>query len=155
MAGSAPLGDGRPALGTEGDGPSRTRLPPRLAVAPLPRAISGDGRPPRPSATTSASKKRRNTFVAPTRPPAARPGGVLPRQDLNVGVDPSGARPCQVHDAALAPGTFLPRQLHQAPPPGPRLPAPQRHEAPQSGSVFTSARRKAQTSSFFEPAQLL
>ncbi|CAN6234559.1 unnamed protein product [Urochloa humidicola] len=161
MAGSAPLEDGWPALGTEGDGFSRPRPPPRLAVAPLPRTISGDGRPPRPSATTSTSKKRRNTFVAPTRPPAARPGGVLPRQDLNVGVDPSGARPRHpvpstppVPDAALAPRAFLPRQLHQAPPPGPRLPAPQRHEAPQSGSVFTSTVRKAQTPCFSEPAQL-
>ncbi|CAN6349201.1 unnamed protein product [Urochloa humidicola] len=152
MAGSAPMGDGWPALGTEGDGSSRTRPPPRLAVAPLPRAISGDGRPPRPSATTSATKKRRNTFVAPTRPPAARPNGVLPRPDLNAGVDPSGTRPRQVPDAA--PGTFLPHQLYQAPPPGPRLPGPQRHEAPESGSVFTGAGRMAQTPSFSEPAQL-
>ncbi|CAN6206146.1 unnamed protein product [Urochloa humidicola] len=153
MAGSTPPGDGRSALGTEGDGSSQTRLPPRLAVTPLPRAISGDRRPPRPSATTSASKKRRNTFVAPTRPPAPCPGGVLPRQDLNARVDPDGARPRQVPDAVLAPGAFLPCQLYQAPPPGPRLPAPQRH-APQSGSVFTGAGRKAQTPSFSEPTQL-
>ncbi|KAG2570744.1 hypothetical protein PVAP13_7KG016654 [Panicum virgatum] len=47
MDGSAPLGDGRLAWGTDSDGPSRTRPPPRLAGAPLPRSISGDGRPPR------------------------------------------------------------------------------------------------------------
>ncbi|CAO2153066.1 unnamed protein product [Urochloa humidicola] len=64
MAGSAPLGDGRPVWGTDDDGSSRTRAPQCLAGAPLPHGISGDGHPPSPSATTSESKKRRSTFVA-------------------------------------------------------------------------------------------
>ncbi|CAN6196162.1 unnamed protein product [Urochloa humidicola] len=68
MDGSTPLGDGRPAWGGESDGASRTMLPPRMAGAP--RGISGDGLPPRPSAGTSVSKKRRSTFVVPSRPPA-------------------------------------------------------------------------------------
>ena len=79
MDGSAPLGDGRPAWGTDSDGPSRTRPPSRLAGAPLPRGISGDGRPPRSTAPTLASKKRRSTFVAPTRLAGPFSGGVLPR----------------------------------------------------------------------------
>ncbi|CAL4986232.1 unnamed protein product [Urochloa decumbens] len=119
--------------------------PPRLAGAP--RGISGDGRPPWPAAATTASKKRRSTFVAPTRPTAPRPGVVLPRQDFNAWVDPTAVRPRQVPNAALAPGTSLPRQLFQAPPPGPRLPAPLSHEAPNAG-------RKAQTPSFSEPGRL-
>ena len=154
MAGSAPLGDGLPAWGGASDGPSRTRPPPRLTGAPLPRGISGDGRPPRPAAPTSASKKRRSPFVAPTRLAGPPPGGVLPRQNLDAKVDPVGVRPRQVPDAALAPGAFLPRQLFQSLPPGPLLPAPLRHEAPYRSSVFTGAGRKAQTPSFSEPAQL-
>ncbi|CAL4885618.1 unnamed protein product [Urochloa decumbens] len=147
MAGSEPdhaaaaLGRGAAAPGR--DGPSRTM--PLLAGAP--RGISGDGRPPRPAAATTASKKRRSTFVAPTRPAAPRLGVVLPRQDFNAWVDPAAVRPRQVPDAALAPRTFLPRQLFQAPPPGPRLPAPLSHEAPSAG-------RKAQTPSFSEPGRL-
>ncbi|CAL4940813.1 unnamed protein product [Urochloa decumbens] len=147
MAGSEPdhaaaaLGRGAAAPGR--DGPSRTM--PLLAGAP--RGISGDGRPPRPAAATTASKKRRSTFVAPTRPTAPRLGVVLPRQDFNAWVDPAAVRPRQVPDAALAPRTFLPRQLFQAPPPGPRLPAPLSHEAHSAG-------RKAQTPSFSEPGRL-
>ena len=139
-----------PAWGIDSDGQSRTRPPPRLAGAPLPRGISGDGRPPWPAAPTSASKKRRSTFVAPTRPACPHPGGILPRQNHDAGVDPGGVRPRQVPDA---PGALLPRQLFQSPPPGPLLPAPLRHE-PYRGSVFTGAGRKAQTPSFSEPAQL-
>ncbi|CAN6162399.1 unnamed protein product [Urochloa humidicola] len=137
MVGSAPLGDGRPAWSTISDGPSRTKPSSRVAEVPLPCAISGDGRHPRPTTPTSASKKRRSTFVAPTRPTGPRPGGVVPWQDLNAGVDPFGIRPRQFPDAALAPGVFLPCQLFQAPPTGP------------------NAGRKAQTPSFSEPAQLL
>ncbi|CAL5089832.1 unnamed protein product [Urochloa decumbens] len=159
MAGSEPdhaaAAPGRGSATPDRDGPSRTM--PLLAGAP--RGISGDGRPPRPTAATTASKKRRSTFVAPTRPAAPRPGVVLPRQDFNAWVDPAVVRPRQVPDAALAPGTFLPRQLFQAPPPGPRLPAPLSHEAPvdrrlHHGSVFTGAGRKAQTPSFSEPGRL-
>ncbi|CAN6334068.1 unnamed protein product [Urochloa humidicola] len=78
MAGSAPLEDGGPAM-------AWSRPLPRLAGAPLPCGISGDGHPPRPVAPTSTSKKRRSTFVAPTRPAAPRPGGVVTRQDLGAG----------------------------------------------------------------------
>ncbi|CAL4920563.1 unnamed protein product [Urochloa decumbens] len=157
MAGSAPLGDGGPAWGTGRDG---TRPPPpRLAGPPLPCSISGDGRPPRPAAPTSTSKKRRSSFVAPTGPAAPRPGGGLPRQGLGGGLHPGGVRPRNVPDAALAPGAFVPRQLFDAPPPGPRLPSPPRHEAPvyrplHHGSVFTGVGRKAPTPSFSEPAHL-
>ncbi|CAN6181262.1 unnamed protein product [Urochloa humidicola] len=154
MAGSTPLGDEGPAWGTDGGGSSRTRPTPRMARAPLPRGISGEGRPSRPSATTSASKKRRSTFVVPTRPAGPRPGGVQPHQNLDGGLDPFGGRPRQFPDAALAPGAFRPRQLFEAPLPGPRLPSPLWPEAPQSGSVFTSTGRKAQAPSFSEPAQL-
>ncbi|CAN6282675.1 unnamed protein product [Urochloa humidicola] len=159
MAGSTPLGDGGPAWGTDSGGTSRTRPPPRMAGAPLPRGISDEGRPPRPSATTSASKKRRSTFVVPSLPSAPRPGGVIPRQDLGGGLDPGGVRPRHVPDAMLAPSAFLPRQLFEAPPPGPRLPSPLRHEAAvdrrlHRGSVFTGAGKKAQAPSFSEPAQL-
>ena len=140
-----------PAWGIDNDGHSRTRPPPRLAGAPLPRGISGDGRPPWPAAPTSASKKRRSTFMAPTWPAGPHPAGILPRQNHDAGVDPGGVRPRQVPDA---PGALLPRQLFQSPPPGPLLPAPLRHEAPYRGSVFTGAGRKAQTPSFSEPAQL-
>ncbi|CAN6362272.1 unnamed protein product [Urochloa humidicola] len=44
MSGSAPLGDGRMACGTDRDGPSWTRAPPRVNGAPLPHDISGNGR---------------------------------------------------------------------------------------------------------------
>jgi len=40
MTGSAPLGDGRPAWGTDNDGLSRTRPPPHLAGASLKHRIS-------------------------------------------------------------------------------------------------------------------
>ncbi|CAO2206131.1 unnamed protein product [Urochloa humidicola] len=153
MARSAPLRDGRTTCGTDRDGPSRTRSPLRVAEVPLPRGISGDGHPPWPAATTTTAKKRRSTFVAPTLPVVPRPGGVVPRQDLDAGVDPFGDRPRQCPDATLAPGAFLPRQVFQAPPTGPRLPAPLR-PAPHSGSVFTGAGKKAQTPIFSEPAQL-
>ncbi|CAN6250126.1 unnamed protein product [Urochloa humidicola] len=96
MAGSTPLGDVGPAWGTDGGGTSRTRPPPRVAGAPLPRGISGEGRPPRPAAPTSASKKRRSTFVVPSLPSAPRPGGVLSRQDLGGELDPGGVRPRHV-----------------------------------------------------------
>ncbi|CAL5000719.1 unnamed protein product [Urochloa decumbens] len=96
MAGSEP---DHAAAAPGRDGPSRTM--PLLAGAP--RGISGDGRPPRPAAATTTSKKRRSTFVAPTRPAAPRPGVVLPRQ------------------------------LFQAPPPAPRLPAPLSHQEPSAG----------------------
>ncbi|CAM0152632.1 unnamed protein product [Urochloa decumbens] len=161
MAGSAPLGDGGPAWGTDKDEPSRTRPPPRLAGPPLPCGISGDGRPPRPAAPTSTSKKRRSTFVAPTRPAARRPDGDLPRQDLGATPCqvPDGVWPRQVPDHALAPGAFVPRQLFEAPPPVARLPSPLRHErrqegASHAGSVFTGASRKGQAPSYSEPAQL-
>ena len=62
MTGSAPLGDGRPAWGTDSDGPSRTRPPPRLDGAPLPRGISGDGRPPRPAASNRFNTERRRAL---------------------------------------------------------------------------------------------
>nr|CAB3480207.1 unnamed protein product [Digitaria exilis] len=153
MARSAPLGNGEPYWGSDGDGSSRNRLPRRLAGPLPPHTNSGDGHPPRSSAGTSASKKRRSTFVAPTRPPAPRPGGVLPCRDLNAGVDPVGVRQQQAPDDALAPGAFLRRQLFEAPPPGPRLPSPLRHEPPR-GSIFTDARKKYQTPSFSEPARL-
>ncbi|CAO2162252.1 unnamed protein product [Urochloa humidicola] len=65
MAGSSPLGDGRPAWGCESDGPSRIMSPPRLVGAP--RGISSDGLPLRPSASTSASKKRRTLHSPPPR----------------------------------------------------------------------------------------
>ncbi|CAN6244208.1 unnamed protein product [Urochloa humidicola] len=91
MAGSAPLGDGGPAWATDGGGTSRIWTPSRVAGAPLPRGISGDGRPPRPSATTSASRKRRLMFVAPTRPSSPRPGGVQ-----ETAVDPGDVRPRHV-----------------------------------------------------------
>ncbi|CAO2209842.1 unnamed protein product [Urochloa humidicola] len=153
MAGSAPLGDGRTALGTDGDGPSRSRPPPHVAGPLLPRGISGDRLPPRPATTTKAAKKRRSTFVAPTRPAVPRPGGVVPRQDLDARVDPFGVRRRDCPDAAVAPGAFLPRQVFQAPPTGPHLPAPLL-PAPHSGSIFAGAGRRAQTPSFSEPAQL-
>ncbi|KAF8711215.1 hypothetical protein HU200_029231 [Digitaria exilis] len=153
MARSGPLGKGEPSWGSDGDGSSRNRLPGRLAGPPPPHANSGNGRPPRPSAGTSASKKRRSTFVAPTRPPAHRPGGVLPCLDLNAGVDLVGVRQQQAPDDALAPGAFLRRQLFEAPPPGSRLPSPLRHEPPR-GSVFTDASKNYQTPSSSEPARL-
>ncbi|CAN6334324.1 unnamed protein product [Urochloa humidicola] len=157
MAGSGPLGDGQHAWGCESDGPSQSMPPPRLAEAP--RGISGDGLPPRPSASTSTSKKRRSSFVVPSRPPAPHPGGVLPRLDAAPRQVPGGVRPRHVPDATLAPSAFLPRQLFEAPPPGPRLPSPLRHEAAvdrrlHRGSVFTGASKKAQAPSFSEPAQL-
>ena len=62
MTGSAPLGDGRPAWGTDGDGPSRTKPPPRLDGAPLPRGISSDGRPPRPAASNRFNTERRRAL---------------------------------------------------------------------------------------------
>ncbi|CAN6217836.1 unnamed protein product [Urochloa humidicola] len=65
MAGSSPLGDGRPAWGCESDGPSRIMPSPCLAGAP--RGISGDGLPPRPSASTSASKKHCTLHSSPPR----------------------------------------------------------------------------------------
>ncbi|CAO2209987.1 unnamed protein product [Urochloa humidicola] len=153
MAGSAPLGDGRPAWGAESDGQSRTRPYPRLAVAPPPCANSDNGRPPRPAATTCASKKRRSTFVAPSLSSAPRLGGVLSRQDLGGGLDPDGVLSRQ------DPGALLPRQLFEAPPPGPRLPSPLRHEAALDrrllrDSVFTGAGRNALAPSFSEPARL-
>ncbi|CAO2179849.1 unnamed protein product [Urochloa humidicola] len=158
MAGSAPLEDGGPVWGADRDEPSRSRPPPRLAGAPLPCGISGDGRPPRPAAPTSTSKKRRSTFVAPTRPAAPRPGGVVPRQDLGAG----GVRPREIPNAALAPScsqrqipdALLPRQLFPMPPPVPHLPSPLRHGAAHPGFDFTGAGRKAQTPSFSEPAHL-
>ncbi|KAF8667136.1 hypothetical protein HU200_053323 [Digitaria exilis] len=115
--------------------------------------MSGDGRPPRPSASTSAAKKRRSTFVAPTRQPAPRPGGFVPGLDLAAGVDPGGIRPRQLPDTARAPGAFLARQLFEAPPPAPGLLSPLRHEG-QHGSVFTGAGKKSQTPSISEPARL-
>ncbi|CAO1948871.1 unnamed protein product, partial [Urochloa humidicola] len=66
------LGDGRPAWGTDIDS---SRPPSRVAMAPLPRGISGDGRPPWPVVTTTASKKRRSTARAAAR---MRPGGGTP-----------------------------------------------------------------------------
>ncbi|CAL5038959.1 unnamed protein product [Urochloa decumbens] len=99
MAGSATSGDGGPAWGTDRDGTSRTRPPPRLVGPPLPCGISGDGRPPRSVAPTSTSKKRRSTFVAPTRPAAHRPGGGLPLLDLGAG----GVRPRQIPEPAHLP----------------------------------------------------
>ncbi|CAO2043975.1 unnamed protein product [Urochloa humidicola] len=167
MAGSAPLEDGGPAWGR--DEPSRSRPPPRLAGAPLPCGISGDGRPPRPAAPTSTSKKCRSTFVAPTRPAASRPGGIVPRQDLGAGgvwprqdLSTGGVRPRQIPNAALAPScsqgqipdALLPRQLFPVPPPVPRVPSPLRHGAAHPGFDFTGAGRKAQTPSFSEPAHL-
>ncbi|CAN6274741.1 unnamed protein product [Urochloa humidicola] len=169
MAGSAPLEDGEPAWGTDRDEPSRSRPPQRLAGAPLPCGISSDGRPPRPAAPTSTSKKRRSTFVAPTRPAAPRPGGVVPRPDFGAdGVRPrqdlgtGGVRPRQIPDAALAPScsqrqipdALLPRQLFPVPPLVPRAPSPLRHGAAHPGFDFTSTGRKSQTPSFSEPAHL-
>ncbi|CAO2189486.1 unnamed protein product [Urochloa humidicola] len=159
MVGSAPMGDGGPAWGTNGGGTSRTRPPPRVPGAPLPRGISGDGLPPRPAASTSASKKRRSTFVVPSRPPATRLGGALPRHELDADLDPGSVRPHQFPNAALALGAFVTRELFEAAPPGARLPSPLRHEHRQEGtshdgSVFPGAGRKAQASSFSEPAQL-
>ncbi|CAO2152187.1 unnamed protein product [Urochloa humidicola] len=120
MAGSTPLGDVGPAWGTDGSVTSRTRPPPRVAGAPLPRGISGEGRHPRPSATTSASKKRLSTFVVPTRSAGPCPGGVLPHQHLDGGLDPGGVRPRQVPDATLAPGAFLPIAALSSPAPAGR-----------------------------------
>nr|CAB3449333.1 unnamed protein product [Digitaria exilis] len=77
MARSVPLGDGRSAWSTS-SGSSQTRPPPRLAME----------RPPRPVAPTSASKKRRSTFVASTRPACPHPGGILCLMDLDAAVDP-------------------------------------------------------------------
>ncbi|CAL4984750.1 unnamed protein product [Urochloa decumbens] len=162
---AAPLGDGGPAWGTGRDGtrppPPRLAGLPRLAGPPLPCSISGEGRPPRPAAPTSTSKKRRSIFVAPTRPTAPRPGGDLPHQDLGATPRqvPDGVWPRQVPDDALALGAFVPRQLFEAPPPVARLPSPMRHKrrqegASHAGSVFTGAGRKAQALSFSEPAQL-
>ncbi|CAN6339495.1 unnamed protein product [Urochloa humidicola] len=134
MAGSALPEDGGPAWGTDGGGTSRTRPPPRVPGTPLPRGISGDGLPPRPAAGTSASKKRRSTFVVPSRPPATRPGGALPRHELDADLDPGSVRPQQFPNAALAPDAFVPRQLFEAAPPGARLPSPLRHERQQDGA---------------------
>ncbi|CAN6319488.1 unnamed protein product [Urochloa humidicola] len=155
MAGSAPLEDRGPVWGANRDEPSRSRPPPRLAEAPLPCGISSDGRPPRPATPTSTSKKRRSTFVAPTRPAAPRPGGIVPRQDLGAGgvrpredLDAGGVRPRQIPDA------LLPRQLFPMHPPVPRLRSPLRHGAAHPGFDFTGTGRKAQTPSFSEPAHL-
>ncbi|CAN6290156.1 unnamed protein product [Urochloa humidicola] len=69
MAGSAPLGDGRTACGTDRDGPSRIRPPPRVAGAALPRGISGDGRPPgRPQLPQRPRNAARCSWLPHDRP---------------------------------------------------------------------------------------
>ncbi|CAN6184716.1 unnamed protein product [Urochloa humidicola] len=128
-----------PRLATTGRaGPGRRRAWPGRRCA-----NSGDGRLPHPAAPTSASKKRRSTFVVPSRPSAPHPGGDLPRQDLGGGLDPGGVRPRHVPDAALAPGwTTAPIGRRRRLAGRPRPAAPEGHPLHEGASLGPRRRRR-------------